>query len=43
MKELVRWSQPEGCGQQVCVQVEAGDEWSPPGHLGMSVLQHIYQ
>jgi len=29
-KELVRWSQPEDCGQHLYVQVKAGDEWCPP-------------
>lgn len=31
---LVRWSLPEGSGQQLYVQVKAGHEWRPPGVLG---------
>jgi len=32
-RELVARSQQGGCGQQLCVQVEAGDECWPPGVL----------
>ena len=36
--------QPEGCGQWLYVQVEAGREWcSPRFSLGTGALQHLYQ
>uniref|UniRef100_A0A8C9FZZ2 Uncharacterized protein n=1 Tax=Pavo cristatus TaxID=9049 RepID=A0A8C9FZZ2_PAVCR len=32
------------CCQWLLVQMEAGDEWCPPGvHLGTGALQHLYQ
>jgi len=43
-KELVVWLQPEDCGKWLYVQVEAGDEWCPPGvHFGTGALQRLYQ
>jgi len=30
-EELVGWSQPEGSGQQLNVQMETGDKWCPSG------------
>ena len=42
-KELVAWLQPEGCGQWLFVQVEAGEAGRPPGIcLGIGALQHLY-
>jgi len=39
-KELVAWSEPEGCGQQLYVQVEASDEQCGLGvRPGISALQ----
>ena len=32
-KELVGWSQPEGSGQQLNVEMEIGDKWCPSGVL----------
>lgn len=28
-KELARWTKPESCGQQLDIQMEAGDKWCP--------------
>lgn len=36
---LFGWLQPEGCGQWLYVQVEASNEWCPPG---ISDRQHLY-
>lgn len=30
-KELAGWPQTEGCGQQLCVQMETSNEHWPPG------------
>lgn len=32
-KELSGWTQPEGCGQRLHVQVGACDEWLPQGSV----------
>ena len=43
-KKLVGWSQSASYGQQLYVQMEAGDEWCPLAvHPGTSTLQHLYQ
>jgi len=39
---LVAWSQPEGCGQWPCVQVEASDEWHFVGSTLGSVLFNTF-
>jgi len=42
-KELVGWFQPKACGQQLSVQVEAGDKWCSPGVcLGTGSFQHLH-
>lgn len=41
-KELVGRSQPESYGQQLYVQVEAGNKQCPPGvHLGSVLLKSL--
>jgi len=43
-KEWVGWSQPDGCGQRLYVQVEASNEWCPLGvNIGISALHHLDQ
>jgi len=38
-KELVGRSQPEGSGQQLNVQMDAGDKWCPSGvHAGTDTV-----
>ena len=41
-KEKVEWPQPEYYGQQLYVQVEAGNKQCPPGvHLGSVLLKSL--
>jgi len=41
---IKKWLQPEGCGQRLNAQVEAGDKWCLRGVcLGISALQHLDQ
>lgn len=40
-KNLAGLSQPEGCGQRLCVQVGAGHKWCPPWVLLGLVLFNI--
>ena len=44
LQELVGRSQPKGSGQQLNVQMETSDEWSPSGvRTGTGAVQYIYQ
>ena len=41
-KELAGWSHSESCGQQLNIQVEAGDEWHSQGSVLRVVLLNIF-